>query len=364
MSEPQRVCLNARFLSEPVTGLQRWGREVLGALDSLFTSGEIEADKWQVILLCPKGDYDFPDYKFLKLKQGGYFQSHLWEQLSLSKMAPELLVCMKTTGPAFRRKPTAAMIHDTLVWDQTESYSANFLRTYNFIVPRLIKNSQALMTLSNDSAKRLGKKFMRPATDFKVIHCGHEHALRTPADNSILTRMNLTKGKFALAVSSMMRNKNFRGAAAGIREAGLTDLPLVVVGGTHKGVFNNSEVMPEDARYTGRINDRELRALYENSLCLVYPSFHEGFGLPPLEAMALGCPTIVSKKSSLPEVCGDAALYCDPNSSASIAQEIRRLYDAPGLVAELKIKGRAQAAKFSWQDCARRFWDVVVKTAS
>jgi len=364
MSNPREVFLNARFLGEPVTGLQRWGREILGELDAMFDEGEIDPEQWKLVLLAPLGELKIQKYQHLQLQQGGFFRSHLWEQLSLSTLANGLLVCMKTTGPAFRRQPTVAMIHDALVWEQPESYSRLFRTMYRFVVPRLAKNSKALMTLSQDSAKQLSRHLGCEADQFKVIYCGHEHALRAAADNSILEHMEVSKHGYLLAVSSLMRNKNFAGAAAGVREAGLSRVPLVIVGGANPGVFRQEGVLPEDARHAGRVSDGELRALYENALALVYPSFHEGFGLPPLEAMALGCPVVTSRRSSLPEVCGDAVLYCDPASPKSIAGQLRQLYDSPGLRDELRIKGRAQAANFKWRDCARKWWDVVSTAAN
>jgi glycosyltransferase involved in cell wall biosynthesis len=83
--------------------------------------------------------------------------------------------------------------------------------------------------------------------------------------------------------------------------------------------------LPAFVKHVGYVNDGELRALYEGAACFVYPSLYEGFGLPALEAMACGCPVIVSAAASLPEVCGDAALYCDPLDPESIARQIRRL---------------------------------------
>jgi glycosyltransferase involved in cell wall biosynthesis len=102
----------------------------------------------------------------------------------------------------------------------------------------------------------------------------------------------------------------------------------------------------------GYVTDPELRALYENAACFVYPSLYEGFGLPPLEAMSCGCPTLVARAASLPEVCGDAALYCDPRDPASIAQQIRCLVDDTSRRADLRARGLARAREFSWDRSA------------
>jgi glycosyltransferase involved in cell wall biosynthesis len=109
------------------------------------------------------------------------------------------------------------------------------------------------------------------------------------------------------------------------------------------------------------VSDSELRALYENAACFVYPSFYEGFGFPPLEAMACGCPVIVSKASSLPEVCGDAALYCDPKNSKDIAEKIQRVVHDETLRAEMRKKGLARAELYSWERCAKETMAVIQK---
>jgi glycosyltransferase involved in cell wall biosynthesis len=103
---------------------------------------------------------------------------------------------------------------------------------------------------------------------------------------------------------------------------------------------------------TGYVSDAELRALYENAACFVYPSFYEGFGLPPLEAMTCGCPVVVSRAASLPEVCGDAAVYCDPCDPADIARAMERVLGNPAAQEDLRRRSLERARTFSWKQTA------------
>jgi len=108
-----------------------------------------------------------------------------------------------------------------------------------------------------------------------------------------------------------------------------------------------------------QVTDARLPALYRGALAFVFPSLHEGFGLPPLEAMACGTPVVSSLATSLAEVVGDAALPIDPLDVDSIAAGIARILEDGSLRGELRARGLAQAARFSWEDTARRTWSVL-----
>jgi len=109
---------------------------------------------------------------------------------------------------------------------------------------------------------------------------------------------------------------------------------------------------------TGYVPDADLPALYSGAVCLVYPSYFEGFGLPPLEAMQCGAPVIAGNRTSLPEVVGEAGLLVDPFDEAAIATAIARLIDDSDLRAELRVKGLKRARVFDWHETARRTLSV------
>jgi glycosyltransferase involved in cell wall biosynthesis len=132
---------------------------------------------------------------------------------------------------------------------------------------------------------------------------------------------------------------------------------LVVVGRrarmtTDAAALREAERMGSRVAITGELAFDDVRAHVAHADLLVMPSLFEGFGLPPLEAMAAGVPCVVSNAASLPEVCGDAAEYCDPRDAASIAAAIRRVLGDPARQAELRERGRARTALFDWDRCA------------
>lgn len=355
MPGPAPIYVNARFLGEPVTGLQRWGREVLRALDGMVEDGAIDRARWQFVLLLPgRPAPDAPVFRHHALRSGGLLRSHLWEQFELPLRARGgPLLNFKNTAPLLRRRQLV-VIHDLQVFARPGTHGALFNRAYRFLLPRGARRAEALCAVSRSTAAEIEKHFGIPRARITVTGGGHEHALAVPADESILERHRLPRGRYLLAVSSLNPNKNFAAILRALRIARL-DVPLVIAGEANPRVFAGAP-LPAGAIQVGRVGDGELRALYENALGFVFPSFYEGWGLPPGEAMALGCPVLVSITTSLPEVCGEAALYCDPADDDSIARALRKLVeDEPGR-RELAALGPAQAAKHTWRGAAERVW--------
>jgi glycosyltransferase involved in cell wall biosynthesis len=168
---------------------------------------------------------------------------------------------------------------------------------------------------------------------------------------------------FLLAVGSLQPRKNLvRLIRAYARLRGEREdfsPQLVIVG---RKLWLASEIFDEvkrqrwadDVILTGYVTDADLPALYRAARAFVYPSLFEGFGLPPLEAMACGTPVVTSDVSSLPEVAGDAALLIDPNDERALADALIEIVNNEGLRAELREKGIAQAKKFTWREAAEK----------
>ena len=176
-------------------------------------------------------------------------------------------------------------------------------------------------------------------------------------DESILARSALQTRRFVLGVSSMSPIKNFQRLIDAWEGLGRTDFKLVLAGGHNRKLFQDAgPCRGTNTQFLGYVTDGELRALYENAACFVYPSLYEGFGLPPIEAMSCGCPVIASHCSALPEVCGDAALYCDAYSATDIGRRITEVLDHPELAEELRRRGRQRAVLYTYRTCAAKLW--------
>ena len=145
------------------------------------------------------------------------------------------------------------------------------------------------------------------------------------------------------------------------------DLELVIVGGNLTDHPDLEKVCAERGldqrvRSLGFVSKQELRTLYHLAQIFVFPSLYEGFGLPPLEAMACGVPTITSDRSSLREVAGKAALTIDPDDADSLATALRRVLSEPELARELGARGLQRAAGFSWRQAARQMETIFLES--
>jgi len=170
-------------------------------------------------------------------------------------------------------------------------------------------------------------------------------------------------GEYVLAVGSIQPRKNLARlvrAYSGLRrERGRSNLPQLVLVGKQAWLYGETlraveeEGVRDCVRMTGYVSEADLPALYTGALCFAYPSYFEGFGLPPLEAMRCGTPVLVGDRTSLPEVVGDAALTADPFDTGALARALARLIDDAALRAELRARGLKRASAFDWRDTAR-----------
>lgn len=342
------IAINGRFLTRPPTGVDRFAMELLRAWLPRFGAGHA------VRTLAPsQGELRRVDGLPLAPTRAGRLQGHAWEQLELpSHCGDDLLLNLCNTGPITRRNQLA-VLHDAGVMARPSTYSLAFRSWYRWLFAGLMKNAGIVATVSRFSASELMTHVGRRSSAIELIHGAGEHVLRAVPDARVLARLGVAAGEpYVLAVGSHTPNKNFGGivkAAALLRDL---NIKIVAAGGSDTRVFNGVPLTNDALITAGYVTDGELRALYENAACFVFPSFYEGFGLPPLEAMHCGCPVIVSDRASLPEVCGEAALYCDPDDPADIAQQLRRMLTSATLQAELRIAGRERARQFSWGSSA------------
>ena len=321
------VHVNGRFLTQPITGVQRVARELLQAVDRRLVSAAAKAPPW--VLWCPPHATPLP-LQHVQVRQAGArgLHPHLWEQAVLPWAARGARLLSLAGSSPWLPRGQVCSIHDAAVFDHPHAYTPAFSAWYRALFRRQALQAARLLTVSAFSQARLAASLGVAATRIGVVPNGADHLSRVQADTSILDLHGLRGRRFLLAVGSANPTKNLdRLRQAFARLPADDELSLVIVGGVNARVFAAGAVPGLSARvlHTGPLGDAPLKALYQHALALVFPSLYEGFGRPPLEAMACGCPVLAAHAASLPEVCGDAALYFDPLSVGDMAAALQRM---------------------------------------
>jgi glycosyltransferase involved in cell wall biosynthesis len=355
-----KIAINGRFLTQKTTGVQRYAKEVVRALDLLLAEEHPAASSLNFELVAPTGELsDFP-LESIPLRQVGLLHGHLWEQFDLPRQARSShLLSLGNTGPISKPDQTV-VIHDAAVFAMPHTFSRGFRHWYQFLLPLLGRRAKSIVTVSNFSEAELIKYCNIPAEKISVVTEGFEHMLRQESDEGILSRHRLNERPFVFAVSSLNPSKNFSALVQAIDHLDNPDFNVVIAGGTNPAVFDSATKRDSaHVRYLGYVSDSELKALYQHASCFVHPSLYEGFGLTPLEAMACGAPVIASDIPALKEVCGDAALYADPRVPSDIGAKINRVMSSPQLREELVARGNRRLLEFSWRSCALELIRVI-----
>lgn len=347
---PAPIYLNGRFLAQRTTGVQRYGREVLMALDELFAT-DSSLPPWTVLVPCGA---EHPALSAIPVRQVGRLRGHAWEQLELPLAARDgLLWSFASTGPLAVRRQVVTM-HDAAVYRVPEGFSKSFGAFYRLAMPLLARTTPLTMTVSEFSKRELASTVGLRPERCVVSGEGHEHVLKLPRDEGVLAQHGLAHGRYVLAVSSLSPYKNFELVARALALLGDAPFEVVVAGATDPHVFGS---LPKATlgrlKLVGYVSDAQLRSLYEHAGLFVFPSRYEGFGLPPIEAMALGCPVIAARTAAVPEVCGEGALYFSPDDAEELASLMRRLMARPHELNALRERGAARAQLHRWGAAAR-----------
>lgn len=347
----KKIFINGRFLTKPITGVQRYAWEVVRNIDNFF-EGPYNKKNYSFEILSPPTKNKIAKFKNIPVNKVGFFKGHFWEQFELPILSRKgYLLNFCNTAPLLK-KSQAVTIHDCAVFSQPNNFSKSFRSWYKFLLPKIAKRSEYILTVSEFSKLEIKRFCKIQENKIFVNHLGVDHIKAVPKSSKIINKYNLCPKKYILAVGSQSQNKNFNSILKAIELINQKDIKFVIVGNLDPNVFHfQKTILPDYVVPVGYVTDSELRSLYENALALFFPSLYEGFGLPPIEAMALGCPAIVSKNASIPEVCKDGALYCNPNEKLEITGIIVRLINDSDFFNKRKEDGFLVAQDYSWEKC-------------
>ncbi len=351
--------INGRFLTQRITGVQRHGHEVLHALDSLRAEGHALARGVRLDLLVPAATETVPDLRTIAVRRVGRMNGHAWEQGELPFYSRGGILSLCNTSTVLRRRQIVC-VHDVNTLSFPQSYAAAFRAFYRVLLPTLGHVAARVATVSRYSAEQLIEHGVVRRDRVVVIPNGHDHALRWRPRHGPATQAAAGPDTVVI-VGSPAPHKNVGMILRLAQLLSGAGIRIAVVGRIDAHVFANADFGPmaDNIVWLGAISDDEMAALLGDCLCLVFPSFVEGFGFPPLEAMALGCPVISSDRASMPEVCGDAVLYAAPDDPAAWGKAILSLRNDAGLRARLAVLGKARAGLFTWRRAAEIYLETM-----
>lgn len=333
------IVINCRFLTQPVTGVQRFGIEITKRLIT------IENSNIQYICVSPKGIIDYNLKKEFQVLEIGNLSGHLWEQIELplflKKHKKPLLVNLTNTAPLNYRN-SIITIHDIAYTKNKDWFSRSFRKFYKFLIPKIIEKSKYVITVSEYSKSEISNFYNVPKEKISVLYNGVEHLSNT-ANNVV------DKEDFFLVVGSLDPRKNLQRIISAFEEL---RLPLKIVGGKSKSFSEINIKANSNIEFLGRVCDDRLKELYAKSKAFIYLSLYEGFGIPPLEALMHNTVPIVSDIDVFHEVLGKNAIYCNPLSKKDIVAVVEKYNAKPfeidiseGLISELENK-------YSWNSSA------------
>ena len=359
-NSPQRVVFNGRFLAQVATGVQRYAAETLRALDALLAARPDLHNSLRFELAVPAGAQPLALGRIQTVVVPGG-AGHLWEQWSLLRHARQAyLVNFNYSGPLLKRRQLVT-VHDATVKAMPESFTPTYRHVHNTLVAVLGRRAQDVMTVSAFSRDELKRWFGLQRNDIVVGREGGEHAAYPQKDAAhdaaVLQRHGLVSRQYILGVGSVKPNKNYGllGRAMGLLPN--YPWPVAIAGAKDIGIFKDSTVLPQNFVFLGFVADPDLSVLYRHAAWFVLPSLYEGFGLPAVEAMANGCPVLAARAASIPEVCGDAALYFDAHDPTELARTLQKVHDEPHWRTLMLQAAPARLQHYNWRANAQILLD-------
>lgn len=357
------VFLNGRFLSQSLTGVQRYAAEIIGAVDRIVTAGAMPGSlsgvQW--LLLTPPQIRQGLALRTIATRPVGRMSGHAWDQVELAFAARNgRLVSLANSGPVAHRQHLV-VIHDAQVFRHPEFFSMPY-RTLHRGLGHALARTARIATVSEFSRRELAGALRLPASAIGVVPNSAEHFARVTPRPAVIAELGLAGRRFFLVLGNLRANKNLAVALTALRRIDDPDLRLVLVGEGNAKVFGGYLAaldLDGDPRVilAGRRSDEEVAALFSAARALVFPSLYEGFGVPPLEAMTFGCPVIASTAEAVREVCADAAVYFDPHDADTLANLMRARLEAGPPDDALRERQDARVRAYAWDRSARLLLD-------
>ncbi len=363
-----RIGINA--VAEPLQKAGT-GRYLSGLLAGL---SELPADHQYIVFINELNYENFyvddDRFKYVKLKFNAEsaFSRRLFEQVRLPFIAKkhkiEQMLCINNIAPVFLINKCITSVLDIATWVTPERFSPKkrtFLSFYNLASWLTLNFCKQVITISKFSQGQIIEKFRRRTSEnTKVIYLGVEEKFRQPISTkqieSAQKKFNINS-EYIFSWATIERSKNFERLFEAFKKVGREDLVLVIAGKKSNyweeilAKIDELEIH-DKIIMTDYVTDDELLALLQGSMFVVFPSLYEGAGLPPVEAMAAGKAVVASNSTAIPEYCGNAASFFDPNDTDAMAEKIDKLIAHPEVRQDYERRGLEWSQNFNWKSTA------------
>lgn len=335
----KKIIINGRFLLQRVTGVQRYAREILSELDKIIEPGELT-------MAVPQETEDIPAYQNIKVVKVGRFHNRLWEHVSFpAYVKKQKGISLNLCNVAPLPSPGIVCIHDVKIKATPQYFSKGFLVWYNLLFNIETKRAKAIITVSQFSKNEIVKYYGVDSKRITVIPNGWQHYKRIGYDEQALQKYELKKDGYYFSMCSLEPNKNFKWIAEVAKRN--PKETFAVAGSINKTVFAEGLGFdcPDNMELLGYVSDEEAKTLMRDCKAFLFPTFYEGFGIPPLEAISAGAKqVVVSDTEVMHEIFGEGVTYIDPNNYEVDLEDIQNQKADTGRILE----------KYSWTSSAEK----------
>ena len=343
--------VDGAFLAQRVSGIQRYSLELLAELDKIITPGEVE-------LATPPGA-QAPGYRNIRVVETGSHTGMAWEQLDYPRYLQKhgrLGLCTCNVIPLFGFRGIA-VVHDVCYRARPDFYTvlrARLSAAWHRLQYRAIaKNCQNIVTVSQFSRRELQKYYGVAPQRVTVVPNAWQHMERIQADEKVFAKWpRLEKGKYYFSMSNLLKNKNFPWVLQAAKNKPGAVFAIAGGGDLAAAAGEKGLHIPKNVLCLGYVTDGEAKALMANCKAFLFPTFYEGFGIPPLEAIACGAPRVlVSDTPCMREVYGSHADYIELDVNHGSVDDVIPGHDAAGVL-----------ARYSWTKSAGLLLELLRRT--
>jgi len=314
--------------------------------------------RWR--LLVPAGVAEGLPLRAIESETVGRNRGHVWEQLDLAGAARnQRLLNLGNAGPVLHGDKLV-VIHDAAVFRTPRNFGGRYALVHR-LLSRAMARTGRIATVSEFSRGELSQVLGVAPKDIAVVPNGCDHFLGRDRDEAVLGSLGLSPGGYFLFVGTPAPNKNLTVLLDAFARLDRPGTKLVIAGSLDPAVFGGTGAASgADLIVAPGRSDAQVAALYASAIAHVFPSVYEGFGIPPLEAMASGCRVIASDIPVVREVCAGAASYFPPRDADALAALMRAHCDDPAFASAAKAAAADRLAHFTWGSSARRLIDLLL----